>query len=549
MRSRLFSIFRQHLNSLGLFSRARQFSSPPVATTLRNTTLAAITLAATTGYLTYKNKKKTQFQITNIDELNTEIQRIQKLLPDTSDKVEDLSMAIINSIQHNDLETFKYEFNHLNTLVTVSKYYNSSIINLCAALGKYSFLKFLAEECGLSNLIKNNITADQLLKHPAGNLIEYISNQFISGVGSIKGDGANALMDYLRMNDINRALQNIKTVEPTSPDNIECDLNNLSDYNMLRIETSQHEKNRYTNLAFIEVTDNKTLSKYLNKLKSLNLETSHTISGTLMLYGGHFTCVNIEVSKLKDEKQCVKMLYIDSLGGDETVFRGDFVATQIEMAFPSAEKKYYQAEYLSQHATKGCSVFSLYKIYQLAHIDEVPNLHKPFSIFDYCGENTTTTSNKCDVWLFDLVTDEYSESPTQIKFNTCLLPLSLVTMTQNYNTQKEIDIYDEEWSKIIKSRIPVGHLGLNDQVQESPPKRQREASPEFWKTVTEFTKKDNVGRLYNNGTNEVIARWGLELANNLIKLTPEQLTSMLTAFTVDNMKIPETQKNNSFKAR
>ncbi len=472
-------------------------------------------------------RKIGQLRVENLDQM-VEIEKrmiqsateLMRIGGKNTDEAAVFAETINIAVARGDAHAFIIYLNKLVSSGPISNTYLALLISSCANQGKASLLKVLEEKYEVSDLIEQNQLAKDLLQHPDPAYVERLTNQFLQGVGSIKVEGTHAKLAHFARLDGSQASGRVERPLVTGVEPLE-DIGLMLSY----LREQQRKKNdiedKYANVVALELFKNQGndgLRAYLESLKAV-AETEGTIDSTFLIHGAHFTCGQIRVEKREDGEFDVRLFHIDSLGGGLGNFPGYYMVPAFEEIFPQ-KTSYYVSEVKEQHASKGCSVFSL------MHVRDLVNFQS--DIFSYIGQYTTGTKEA--VYYGE---DDYIAHP--ISYNTVLPPLAFSRAKQSLRRSGYEDQEQDEHQKFI-----LGYAGLFLEINQSPPSRKAEVSEPI-NVLSPMTLEDYMrlhirpnaqGKEQNDALRHEIAEYGYSFLQWLVKQTPQQIQEHTKAFTV-----------------
>ena len=435
--------------------------------------------------VTDTNSSLAQLFVSSLRSLSNEAERLQGLSA-TEEQAKDImkittyAMEAATLVRDGELDEFRNRYTKLTELTPLPEVFNDVIIDLCTCYARFSFLKFLRTNPHAAKSIHKNKKAMRLLSHPCGDNIEHVVGQF-TGVGRIKGDGAEIFMGVRIMLDIEEALGRIQRPEPSSLDEA-TDIHAILRDAQTRAQIAANERKHFHNLAILDCYEAGETYQYLRKLSEECEKSNTPVNGTILLYGAHFTCARIQMTKNAAGKRHIKMLYIDSLGGHEEANYSDFLVDRIFSMFPDATTEFYIGEDVTQTRAAGCSVFALENVYLLAYLDATLEMQPAYqgrfrkgdAIYAYCKNNITATRKDYPSYPRDPATDDFYKDPLtgnevnkNYTYHVVGLPFLFSGMIQTLNSKKANSIYGS-------SRILGRSKGFYPRVEESSAANQAE---------------------------------------------------------------------------
>lgn len=515
--------------------------------------LATGALLASVGAYSLTAPKVSKLE--TLKDLRAEIKRMEHLLAEGGDTsvVHSplvLSEALANAIQYGDASSFR-EMIHAYLEETHPNHdYLDAIINLCASQGKVSLLRILMNEFSFEARVLYHPDALQLINHPMADDIERFAAEFIHGVGSIKKSGAQAKIAHYKAEALSDDLSSISPPDVTGMDLIE-DMSLSLGFIKSQYQVAKDINDRFKNVVALDALDTSATHQYLQILKTQSQQSDKPIQSIFIACDNHFTVGQLRVS---EQGKKVELMYLDSLGGLESSNPAINVIIQdIEHIFRGAQKNYFISEANTQHANKGCSVFSLMQVEDLLFLDQTLAHHPHYAdqdiqnIFDYIYKNPETRTASGSEACYRPIDAEgnYEEQPIIIEWTTVLPPLAMVRAKQSFNTtgKKKAKDYGTD-------RDVVGYMGIEKALAHSPPSRQaeehqpidRHGKETFREWVTRNTGINKRGKPFNESTVLEIWRWGRDMTSWLMSLSPQEISDLKTAHTVESLAMP-TQKS------
>lgn len=496
------------------------------------------------------------YQTETLDELNAKKMQLIELLGEQAkslgcvDDAMEISFAINKCIsgEYDEKagEKFKSLLQDLFSLIkNPSEAYLSLLVHTCAVQGNVSLLEAMLAYPQLTSVIQKNRDAKKLLEHPAKRTIAELACQFNQGLGHIEDTGANVQLAHAYESDRGRLLERL-SFEGTGITGLD-DIGEASLF--LSFLRDQQEARKtlgkidslYENVVILETLQQDDFKKYLMGLKSLCDRQEKPVTGIFLLYGDHYTCGQIEISKTSSNKYMIKTCHIDSIGGDADLNPHYYLLHPLRDVFPEEETeelKIYVSEEHIQHDKKSCAVYALMAVEDLIWLDETLALYPQYS--------DLPIENKLFAYLEKYVTQSVQNASTtddegntiHYEYSTALLPLIFVQGKQSLTRDGKVKLASGE------EKIVVGKKGLTGEIDASPKARQDEVHyparayrPEsVGGHITRFFQPNKEGKRQNRATLLKVFEWAVELPKWLATKSEEEVHGYERAFSCEQFQ-------------
>lgn len=258
----------------------------------------------------------------------------------------------------------------------------NQLMDICTRLSKVDVLREL--NTIYPGLTRLNKKARKLLTDPNAGEIQRLTEQFITGPGSMKDDGADIFIHALYEMELNDAhsdylkSQLVNYNQSNSEDWVESFLSHF------KKQQAIHERYDQDHLAIISefLDDHSPDEQFLlfaENLKNKLLNSRPTLQeGTFLIAGSHFTCGKLRLEKDTNNEITAKLICIDGKGANwgQLNFRYHFLLHD----FFNGKIETFISEEFIQKAGKGCSFIATQQLYYLLHLSRyIPN----GDLFDY----------------------------------------------------------------------------------------------------------------------------------------------------------------------
>lgn len=328
----------------------------------------------------------------------------------------------------------------------------NQLTDICTRLSKVDVLRKLNKINPA--LTKLNKEANSLLTHPHADEIQRLTEQFITGPGSMKDDGANAFLQSTYYAELEDAYHDFLTAQCIDENASNSEMWSQQFLSYLQNVNRVHDRYSHDQLAIITEFSHDSLDKtadeqfvfFADKLKrKMHNEQSTTIEGTFLFAGSHFSCGRLRLEKDANGEIAAKLVCIDGKGADwgQTCYKYYFTLND----FFNGKLDVYISEENIQKAKTGCSFIAVQQFYYLLH---APLYIQQGDLFKYAKDHTTDRASLVKI-------DENGVVTTIIDAKTTRLPAALCTLrqvTDEKHVREDVLIrYDENQLK-IGSELP-----------------------------------------------------------------------------------------------
>ena len=296
------------------------------------------------------------------------------------------------------------------------------IVSVCVLLFKADVLQALHEIDPVA--VVANRDARALLADPNAAEKQRLVEQFITGPGSMKEDGANAYLNALCYNDLGRSLDGFITqyLEKNNESNDDAWAYAFSSYlAQLRAVYKRYDRNQIAIINSFDDSTNpgasdKQFMSFIGGLEARLLASqSSEIVGSCLIAGGHFMCFQLKLEKNDNHEISATVLKIDGKGADWAQGLNRYESLLDE--YLKGKVTLFASEELIQKAGKGCSFIAADHLRRMVNA----TTYDGDDLLGYVQNHTTGNIQMVSFDDFDRVTSFFLANTVRLPAEFCLM--------------------------------------------------------------------------------------------------------------------------------
>jgi hypothetical protein len=442
----------------------------------------------------FANNDQTELTPMSPQQLENEIAQIRKSIK-ISDELSLLIDAFIMVVKAGDYDRVKNILIEMKEKdVRLDPKVFKQLIRVVAAMGRVKALEMIGEYAGVQN-VESDPLAKKLLRHPMRDEIERLSGQFIKGLGNIKEDGERAYLAYCR----EKTSKEMLIVPGPAIQGAGTEL--AEDYRAFMTAIKEEKQvveankpivktvERFDNTVVIAEYDQTQLMEYLQIVEQQVVRKGSPVISSYIVAGGHFTSGDINMEITADGKFKATILHFDSQGATGSWESFNPYLEAALTVVPNIDL--YASEAKLQHTNKGCSIFTLLRTVQSAHMDRVLSTYDQYQDL---GASNGMLFRYAQRYVTETVRAEYATSIGWAKYTYHLFlpPVIIEAPKQSFTQAGEVEevfmVVDGDREVFKERKVQrAGHMGLDvlkEKMAKENPNRHKEFSQTMNRRVT-----------------------------------------------------------------